>query len=113
MDEALSWAEKSLARALAAETKLEEGCTRRVLGSIHHARGQAQEAEVQLQHSVRILEGLASSYEAARTAIQLAALYADQGDEIQATRLRQQAIATFERLGAELDLAQATHSQLD
>ncbi len=107
LHEALVWAAQSLERALAAETKLEEGCTRRVLGSIQYARGQIEDAEAQLQQSVRILQDLSSSYEVARAVIQLSSLYADQGDEVQAARLRQQAIAIFERLGAELDLAQA------
>lgn len=104
---ALGWIEKSLERSLAAEIKLEEGCTRRVMGSIYHIQGRLKEAEAQLQQSLRLLEELESPYEAARTAIQLAALHANQGDETKAARLRRQAIATFERLGAELDLAQA------
>lgn len=105
--EAHSWADKSLERALAAEMKLEEGCARRVLGNIYQAEGRAAEAKVELERSLDILQALANSYEVARTAIQLAALYAAQGDRARAAPLRREAVATFERLGAMRDLAQA------
>jgi tetratricopeptide (TPR) repeat protein len=106
VDKALSWAERSLERALTTEMRLEEGCTRRVLGSIYRAQGRLEESKASFEHSLRILDELESPYQVARTAIQLAALHAERGDETQATSLREQAVATFERLGAELDLTQ-------
>jgi class 3 adenylate cyclase/tetratricopeptide (TPR) repeat protein len=110
LDGAVEWAEMSLESALTAEGKMEEGRTRCVLGSVYQAQGHFDRAEAQLQRSLHILESLESPYEVARTEFQLAALYTDQGDEARSTHLGPKAIATFERLGAELDLAQATES---
>jgi hypothetical protein len=90
---------------------MEEGCTRRVLGDLYRAQSHLKEAEVELEQSLCILEELESPYEAARTTLALALLRADQGDETESGRLRQQAIAIFERLGADLDVAQARNPQ--
>ena len=106
LDRALSWARRSLEQAMLTGVRLEEGCTRRVLGRVYHAMGHNGQAEQELRRSLETLQELGSEYEAARTAMYLAALYAEQGRE-EANRLRSEAIAVFERLGAGLDLAQA------
>ncbi len=106
-EQALTWAQRALEQALSAETRLEEGLARRVAGCAYRAQSRLDEAEQELRQSLAILQEMDSHYEAARTAVRLAALRAEQGDEADAARLRQQAIATFEQLGAELDLARA------
>jgi tetratricopeptide (TPR) repeat protein len=105
LNEAHAWARKSLERALATETKLEEGCTRRVLGSLYRAQGHPAKAQAQFTDSLRILHELESPYQAARTMAQLAALHAEQGTDAQAKGLLAQARTTLKKLGAELDLS--------
>ncbi|MBN1580858.1 MAG: tetratricopeptide repeat protein [Anaerolineae bacterium] len=107
VEQAQDWAQKSLSRALAADIKLEEGCTRRVLGCIYRTQEDVHRAQTELEQSLHVLDDLQSPYQVAQTAIELAALYDDLQEGEQASRLRQQAIETFERLGAKLDLEQA------
>ena len=106
-DRALGFARMSIERALASQTRLEEGCARRVLGSIYRAQGMLAQARTELERSLSILEDVDSPYQVARTGIELAVVCAAQGAPSQAGRLRREAIATFERLGAELDLSRA------
>jgi len=105
--EALVWAQRSLEQASAAEMKFEEGLTRRVVGCIARALDRLDEAEDQLRQSLSILKELDSHYEVARTAVHLASLLAEKGHGAPAAQLRRQAVAVFEQLGAELDLAGA------
>ena len=66
-----------------------------------------RQARAELERSLSILEDVDSPYQVARTGIVLAAVCAAQGAPAQADRLRREAIVTFERLGAELDLSRA------
>lgn len=108
VEQAQSWAEKSLERAVDAQLKLEEGCTRRVLGRIHRQNGALTVAQQELEHSLKLLESLENPYQAAKTRVELAALYDDLGMTSQSVELQSRARDTFEQLGAELDLEQVS-----
>jgi class 3 adenylate cyclase/tetratricopeptide (TPR) repeat protein len=107
LDAALECAQDSLSQALAQEMRLEEGMTRRVLGQVFLAREELVEADEQLRASLKILDDLDSRYEAAQTLVQKALLYHGQGYVAEAAGSLERAIAIFEELGAQLDLAQA------
>lgn len=99
------WATRSLERAVQAGLKLEEGCTRRVLGCIYRLQGKHQEARQELETGLHLLESLGNPYQIAQTQVELAALYDLLNLTEQSTALRRRAQETFERLGAEGDLA--------
>ena len=102
LEVAQDWAQRSLDMAVAQGMKLEEGATRRVLAQAHAARGDRASAEHQLQESLDILEALDTPYEIGQTLFQIARLSRALG---QASLTR--AIALFQELGAQLDLAEA------
>jgi tetratricopeptide (TPR) repeat protein len=112
LDEALAHTRRSVELAITKESRLEEGMSCRVLAQVHQARGERGRAADALRQSLRILNELNSEYEAAKTGVVLARLgleHAPAGAALRADALAQlnQSIATFERLGAQADLAQA------
>lgn len=106
LDEALDHIHRSIELAMVREARLEEGMSLRVLGEIRLAQGKGRFTEAILRQSLTILNALNSEYEAAKTIPVLvrAAPEQDQPD-VQAQLAR--AIETFERLGAQADLAEA------
>jgi len=98
VEESISWAKRSLSRSLETENRLEEGCTRRVLGDGYRAMGKENEARVEFEKSLQILRELGSAYETAQTSLALADLYTGVGEEAEAARLRQEAGETLKRL---------------
>ena len=84
--------------------ELEEGKSHRVLGQIHRAQSDWEAAERELQTSITILDSLDSQYEMGKALFQLALLHRDLGRDDQFHQTLDQAIAIFERMGAQLDL---------
>jgi tetratricopeptide (TPR) repeat protein len=109
LDQALDHARRSIGLAVEQDNPLEEGMSRRVLGQIHLARGEWGPAEAALRQSLRALKRLNSEYEAAKTELSLARLAMETGSISmhEAQDHLAQAIETFERLGAQADLAEA------
>jgi class 3 adenylate cyclase/tetratricopeptide (TPR) repeat protein len=107
LDAALECAFESLSQTIAQEMRLEEGMTRRVLGQVFLAREEPVEADEQLRASLKILDDLDSRYEAAQTLVQKTLLYHGQGHLEEAEGSLERAIAVFQELGAQLDLAHA------
>jgi tetratricopeptide (TPR) repeat protein len=103
------WAIKSLELAQAQEMKLEEGASHRVLGQIRRAQSNWDDAERELQASITILDSLDSQYEMGKTLFELAQLHRDLGRDDQFHQTLDQAIAIFERMGAQLDLEWASN----
>jgi len=107
LDEALEHTRRSIELAIEQSTPLEEGMSRRMLGQVHLARNEWELARAALRHSLQILDGL-NEYEAAKTKLSLARAMIETGlttDEARAYLA--QAIQTFEKLGAQADLAEA------
>jgi len=76
------------------------------LGQVFMARGEREPAGDVLQQSLQILTELHNEYEAARTILSLARLGAGDGAALDQAQL-EQAIETFEKLGAKADLSEA------
>jgi anti-anti-sigma factor len=113
LDHALVHIQRSIACAVEQHNPLEEGISRRVLGKVYLSRGEYELAKVGLCRSLEILGGLKSEYEIAKTKVSLARLSA-KADDVSLLDLNEsaqsylsQATETFERLGAEIDLAEA------
>jgi tetratricopeptide (TPR) repeat protein len=87
---------------------VEEGQALRVLGEIHMAQGELALAGEALRQSVHLLANAGSEYETAGTRLSLARLAAREGSTAKARMHLRQAIEVFRRLGARIDLAQAT-----
>jgi hypothetical protein len=85
--------------------------SQRVLGQIHLAGQAWAAAATALSHSLEILTDLDSEYEAAKTRYLLALLDHTQPEPDKIAPVSpsplDQAIATFEKLGAQADLAEA------
>ena len=77
-----------------------------MLGEVHLERGESQAAHSALKRSLRILVDLHSEYEAAKTKLSLARLALKTGKSVNRKEL-DQAIQTFQKLGAQVDLADA------
>jgi tetratricopeptide (TPR) repeat protein len=114
LDQALAHIQDSIACAMEQHNPLEEGISRRVLGKVYLARNEYELAEVDLCHSLEILSALKSEYEIAKTKIVLARLSVRRATDDDGRGLPEsaqshlsEAIATFERLGARADLAEA------
>ena len=122
--------ERSLDIAVAQEIRLVEGNARRVLGQVYHCQGQWNDAEALLRESLKLSEEQGLRYEAGQALWELALLYQActepcpehsrrgsrsdraraKGDEEHQTRMAEaldRAIAIFEELGAQWDLARA------
>lgn len=105
-DSALGHIRRSLELAVQQEAKLEEGMSCRVLGLIQLAQGQKKPAEISLQRSLKILTELNSTYEIAKTNVAFGLLW--QKDSTAAAKQKlQEAIKTFQTLGAKTDLRHA------
>ena len=85
----------------------EEGLALRIKGEIALWDDQAELAEAHLVNSLTILDEVGDKYEAARTALALAKLYAAQGNEERKQAALTRCIAVFEELEAALDLQEA------
>ncbi len=105
-DAALKHIRRSLELAVQQEAKLEEGMSCRVLGLVQLARGDEKPAEVVLNKSLKILQSLNSAYETAKTYVALGQLWG-QKEPSKARKFLQQAIDTFQSLGAQSDLQAA------
>ncbi len=106
LDAAETHTRQSIDMAVAQEVRLEEGLSYRVLGQVHVARGKTAPAETALRQSLQILTELNSEFEVAKTVVSLAGLASNGGSAPGRAQLAQ-AIHTFERLGADADLARA------
>jgi tetratricopeptide (TPR) repeat protein len=106
LDQALVHARRSIGLAVKHEARLEEGMSCRMLGLIHLERGEIGPAEVALRKSLKTLTDLDSEYEAARTKLALARLL-QKSSPLEAQPYLAEARATFEKLGAQADLAEA------
>ncbi len=98
---------RSIHLSVAISSPLEEGLSRRVLGQIHQARDEEDLAEVQLRHSLQILDNLDSIYDLSKTKLALASLLMKSSKLADAKGFLYQAINTFKNLGAKVDLAEA------
>ncbi|MDY7077183.1 MAG: tetratricopeptide repeat protein [Chloroflexota bacterium] len=116
LDAALDHARRSVELAVEHSNLLEEGMACRVLGQVHLARGELEPAEAALHQSLDILSDLNSKYEATKTKLALVRLVLETGltPDIQgeAQSYLVQAIQTFEKLGAQTDLAEAQSLEL-
>jgi hypothetical protein len=88
------------------EDRLEMGMTFRVMGEVHANRDELDPSEIALRRSLRILLDLNSEYEAAKTIVSLTELRLRKDDTPDREQFKN-AIATFEKLGAEADLLRA------
>lgn len=105
VEEAMRYVNHSIELADKQEARLEIGISLRVLGEIEMARGRPRNAQDTLLQSLKILGELNAEYEAAKTKLTLAMFERDQG--IAESENLQDALKTFERLGAAADLEQA------
>ena len=110
-DQALDHALRSIELGMEQGSLLEEGLSCRTLGQVHLARGEWEPAEAALSQSLQILTDLGSGYEIAKTQLLLVRLAIESGSvsdmEDDARDYLAQALQTFERLGAQVDLAEA------
>jgi tetratricopeptide (TPR) repeat protein len=106
LDQALQHTNRSLELAAGQEGRQDQGMSLRILGEVHQARGEFEEAEISLEHSLRTLVDLNSEYEAARTMLSLAYLAFDR-EEMPDKNQLDQAIETLKKLGAKADLERA------
>jgi len=100
--EARAYQALELAREL--EMRGEEGYTLRVLGEVSSTQSKFNLAEEQLVQSITILEEMEDEYQAARSQLALAQLYARQNKAASVQQALDQCRPVFERLGAALDL---------
>jgi tetratricopeptide (TPR) repeat protein len=107
LDQALDHAHHSVDLAAAQSNPLEAGMSCRMLGRVHMARDEWEPAEVVLRQSLEILGDLNSEYEIAKTRLCLARLALETGATEEGQAHLAQAIQTFEKLGAQADLAAA------
>lgn len=117
-EEALDNGQQSLDLAVRLRMRQEEGPTLRVLGQIYHTLGQWEKAETHLRNSLRIAEQVGARYERGKVLFHLALLYADRAkkkgraqEKGAGLRELQGAMAIFDQLGANLDLAKAHEAQ--
>ncbi len=109
LEQALAHAQNAIALAETYSDPVENGIAHRVLGDIYLVNGIPQSAATALHTSLYILAGLNNDHEAAKTKLVLARLAMDDsslaGDTTE--NYLNQAIHTFEKLDAQVDLAQA------
>ncbi|MEE8384922.1 MAG: tetratricopeptide repeat protein, partial [Dehalococcoidia bacterium] len=106
LDQALDHIRRSVELATAQGARLEEGMSRRVLGQVHLARDERGLAGTAWRQSLQILSDLDSEYEAAKTMLSLARLTLED-DPVEVQAQLEQVVQTFEKLGAQADLAEA------
>ena len=112
-DQAIEHTRQAITLAQTYSDPLEEAIAHRLLGQIHMASGSPQLAEEALNASLSMLDHLNNEHEIARTKLALARLGLIEKtmprNEMQAHL--KEAIETFEKLGARVDLAQAVALQ--
>ena len=106
LDQALTHANRSIELAEDQEARLELGMSYRTLGEVHLNRNDYDEADTALRKSLQILTDLNSEYEAAKTMLLLIRLQLDMDLEVDREQL-ENAIQTFEKLGAQANLEEA------
>jgi tetratricopeptide (TPR) repeat protein len=110
-DQALAHALRSIELGMEQGSLLEEGLSCRTLGQVHLARGEWEPAEAALYQSLQILTDLGSGYEIAKTQLLLVRLAVESGAtsdmEEDVQDYLAQALQTFERMGAQVDLTEA------
>jgi predicted ATPase/class 3 adenylate cyclase len=105
--EAAAHGRQALELARQLTMRAEEGGALRVLGEADAAQGDVDAAAERLLESVSILEEVGDEYERARSQLSLAQLCVANGKPEAGNESLAAAIATFERLGAEMDLRAA------
>jgi tetratricopeptide (TPR) repeat protein len=100
-------AQQSFDIAVEMGSRGEEGLALRVKGEIALWEDQAELAEAHLINSLTILDEVGDRYEAARTALALAKLYAAQGDAARQRNALERCLPVFRELEAALDLQAA------
>lgn len=114
LDQALDHAIRSVELAVEQSHPLEEGLSCHTLGRVHLARQEWEPAEASLYQALNILSRLRCEYELSRVRLSLAQLALEAGPGA-AVRINQseavdhlvQAMQTFERLGARIELRKA------
>jgi predicted ATPase/class 3 adenylate cyclase len=106
-DDAEAHGKRALDLAQRLTMRAEEGIALRLLGEVNVAQGAFDTAEGQLLQSVAILKEVGDEYERARSQISIAQLYISRGEPQSGLEYLEACIATFERLGAEMDLRTA------
>ncbi|NUM47509.1 MAG: tetratricopeptide repeat protein [Anaerolineales bacterium] len=101
--QALQYTQQSIELARTQEARLDEGMSYRVLGEIYQARGDSVSANTALLQSLDILIEMESEYEAAKTRLRLAQLWASQ-DVSKTQDLLQEVLNSFQKLGAKAEL---------
>lgn len=107
-EKALAKANSSLAVARKNEARLDEGISLRIAGEIHQRRAEYEQAEEAYSASLDLLMELESEYEAARSMLALENLADELGRQFDRERLAG-AVATFTKLGAQVELRKASH----
>ncbi len=105
VEQALSHAQRAVEQAVEADNPLQEGIGHRVLGQVHAARAEYELAATSLQRSLQILNKLGNEYQAAKTKLILADLTSQASLTNETQSYVDEAQATFEKLGAQQDLA--------
>ena len=106
LEHAEEHARRSITLAEENEAQHELGMSYRIMGEIHTAAGDYQEARRDLDQSLQILTGLDSAHDGAQTILASAQLAQKAGEPVDRNQL-QEAITTFQNLGAQVDLAKA------
>jgi phosphoribosyl 1,2-cyclic phosphodiesterase/tetratricopeptide (TPR) repeat protein len=104
---ALDHTQRSIELAVTLGDRLEEGKSYRTLGRVHQAQDDPESAQVALRRSLKILSELDSEYETAITSMVLATLALESNPAAVDRAQLEQAIRTFEKLGAQVHLAKA------
>jgi ATP/maltotriose-dependent transcriptional regulator MalT len=106
LEKAVEHAQLSITLAEENEAQHELGMSYRILGEIHMATGDFQAARSKLDKSLQILTELDSAHDGAQTILASAQLALQAGKPVNRERL-EEAISTFQKLGAQVDLAKA------
>ncbi len=110
-EEAGAHGQQALELARQLTMRAEEGGALRALGKVNAVQDAFDAAEEYLLQSVAILEEVGDEYERARSQLSLAQLYVEKGEPEAGREPLAASIATFERLGAEMDLSTARELQ--
>jgi tetratricopeptide (TPR) repeat protein len=107
LEKASDHIQRSIDLATALEARLELGISFKVLGEVELARREYETAEIALLRSLRILDDLQSEYRLAQTRLSLVRLALAAGTDKSPQERLDQAVQTFEKLGAKADLEAA------